>query len=105
MTRSMGLLLLLAVAFVTTAPWTPAPQVEAVDWHMDFPFVAKGSIQCELDCNNGDGGTLYCAEPTFEECCAVIERYCGAGGVAFAGCFDDEIGVLCEDLASAEALR
>ncbi|MEM7482124.1 MAG: hypothetical protein AAF481_13190 [Acidobacteriota bacterium] len=61
--------------------YTPAGPHESTPWQ-------PAGIRCEVECEDGtDGGLLFCAEPTFEDCCKVAERICNdEGGLASGEC-------------------
>lgn len=92
------LLAALALAWLTV-PFPPAVDITAEAAVAEIPKQQIG-IRCEVECEDGnDGGLLFCAHPTWEECCAVAERICADnGGLAFGGCYNNVIGVTCDNL-------
>lgn len=95
----------ICLLFALVMTWSAMPFPPSLDTPTEAATSAPAEteqvgIRCEVKCVDDDGnGLLLCAEPTFEECCAVAERVCSdSGGLEWAGCYDDRIGVLCDDL-------
>lgn len=82
--------------------WSAMPLPPSLDTSTEAATSAleteQGGIRCEVKCANNEGnGLLLCVEPTFKECCELAELICDdAGGLEWAGCYDDQIGVGCE---------
>jgi len=99
--KKLGLLVCLLAALALA--WSLVPFPPALDTTAEAATSIEAQqigIRCEVECEDGnDGGLLFCAHPTFAECCAVAERICADnGGLAFGGCYNNTIGYSCDNL-------